>query len=48
MDNGKRPAEMVEEIAQQVPPETDELAGDVVSNDDLGDQGNERAESEAD
>ena len=43
MDNGNRPAEEIEEIAQSVPPETDELAGDVVSNDDLGEEGNERA-----
>ena len=44
MNDEKRPAEMVEEIAQQVSPETDQLAGEVVSNDDLGDEGNERAE----
>lgn len=43
MDNEKRPAEEIEEIAQAVPSETDELAGEVVSNDDLGDEGNERA-----
>lgn len=47
MQNGTSPspADKIEELAQEVPPETEELAAEVVSDDDLGEQGNDRAES---
>lgn len=40
------PADEMKDLVETVPPETDELAGDIVDNDDLGEEGNDRAQPE--